>query len=154
MSTLGYHADENQTYFSRPMLMLGEIHWHLLRATHFEEEQQSVKGGSLLDILEEMANSGREFIGDEIHWWVLSAYRLGVVTCTVVQGNTNDVAPWQGSWVPWRDEILRAKGNVKGDNLDFLGELYRFVHRSDEPNGDGATLADVYYDLKFWRASP
>jgi hypothetical protein len=28
-----------------------------------------------------------------------------------------------------RDEILRAKGNVKGDNLGFLGELYRFVHR-------------------------
>jgi hypothetical protein len=70
MSTLGYHADENQTSFPRPMLMLGEIHWHLLRATHFEEEQQSVKGGSLVDILEEMANSGKEFIGDEIHWWV------------------------------------------------------------------------------------
>jgi len=70
MSTLGFHADENQTSFSRPMLMLGEIHWHLLRATHFEEERQSVKGGSLVDILEEMANSGREFIGDEIHWWV------------------------------------------------------------------------------------
>lgn len=70
ISTLGYLTGKNQNSFSRPMLMLGEIHWHLLRATHFEEEQQSVKGGSLVDILEEMANSGREIIGDEIHWWV------------------------------------------------------------------------------------
>jgi Putative DNA-binding domain len=72
MSTLDYHADENRNFFSRPMQMLGEIHWHLLRATHFEKEQQSVKGGSLVDILEEMAHSGREFIGDEIHWWVFN----------------------------------------------------------------------------------
>ncbi len=70
MSTLGYRTDENQNSFSRPMLMLGEIHWHLLRANYSKEEHELVKGGSLVDILEEMANSGREFIGDEIHWWV------------------------------------------------------------------------------------
>lgn len=45
MSTLGYHTDENQNSFSRAMLMLGEIHWHLVRANYSKEEHESVKGG-------------------------------------------------------------------------------------------------------------
>jgi hypothetical protein len=61
MSTLGYHTDENQNSFSQAMLMLGDIHWHLLRATHYNEGQ-SGKVRSLDDIV--------EFIPDEIHWWV------------------------------------------------------------------------------------
>ena len=70
MSTLGDHSNENEAVFSQPVLMLGEIHWHLLRASHHNDEQSSARGGSLAGILEEIINSGREIIGDEIHWWV------------------------------------------------------------------------------------
>jgi hypothetical protein len=69
MRTLGYHANENEAFFSRSMLMLGEIHWHLLRASHYKDERQP-KGGSLTSLFEEIVNSGREIIEDEIHWWV------------------------------------------------------------------------------------
>src|SRR5260370_13978765 len=64
--------NENEAVFSSPTLMLGEIHWHLLRASQmmYEKSVVKTKGGAGFVVHGGSTDFGREVGRDEINWWV------------------------------------------------------------------------------------
>jgi len=67
----------NEAVFSPPTLMLGEIHWHILRASRLMYQKTVVEtrgseGSGLAGLIvhQEYTEFGREVGRDEINWWV------------------------------------------------------------------------------------
>ncbi len=63
----------NEAVFSPPTLMLGEIHWHILRASRLMYEKTIVEtrhGESGLIVQQGITEFGKEVGRDEIDWWV------------------------------------------------------------------------------------
>jgi hypothetical protein len=63
----------NETVFSPPTLMLGEIHWHILRASQLMYEKTVVEtrhGERGLFVQQGITDFGKEVGRDEIDWWV------------------------------------------------------------------------------------
>src|SRR5271157_5257619 len=69
-------SNENESVFSPPTLVLGEVHWHLLRASQLMYEKTVVKSkGTGFVVHEGYTEFGREVGRDEINWWVFKKER-------------------------------------------------------------------------------
>jgi Putative DNA-binding domain len=69
-------SNGNESVFSPPTLVLGEVHWHLLRASQLMYENTVVKTkGTGFVVHEGYTEFGREVGRDEINWWVFKKER-------------------------------------------------------------------------------
>lgn len=73
---------ENEPFFSPEVLLVGEMHWHILRAAQlmYEKSIEGIKEGSantskLLPRRQRPTDFGREVGRDEINWWVFKKER-------------------------------------------------------------------------------
>ncbi len=72
-------ADENvhDVLYSEAALLLGEIHWVILKATHAMERERwnAIEAGSSGFKQSELTEFGKEVGLDEIHWWIFTQER-------------------------------------------------------------------------------
>jgi predicted metal-dependent hydrolase len=71
------HSTENEPFFCPQVLVVGEMHWHILRSAKLmydksieEIKDRSGDGSHLVAVRQKYTDFGKEVGRDEINWWV------------------------------------------------------------------------------------
>ena len=130
---------KNEAVFSPPTLMLGEIHWHILRASRLMYEKSVVEtegSGAAAGFIvnHEITAFGREVGQDEIDWWVVRREE----DIQELKRRTSEVL---GAAQNLRKASERLDRN---DRPESYGELLQILRRFAEEHADEIKVLHEY----------
>lgn len=131
----------NEAVFSPATLMLGEIHWHILRASRLMHEKTIVKTESAGFVVRQgWTEFGKEVGRDEINWWVVKKE----TEIQELRERTNQVLEAAQALKTASERL--TKGVRPEDYTNLLEILRRFA-------ADRATEIDALRQYVLWLAA-